>query len=105
MTKAAKIAAVFAIVLCPALAYGSMQDKLARFSTPGPDRYADGSIVRDGECCSLKELAVGGRDLIAEGMTPGPAMGEILGKLLDRVLEDPSLNDRDTLLSIAKEYI
>jgi tRNA nucleotidyltransferase (CCA-adding enzyme) len=62
-------------------------------------------IVRDGECCSLKELAVGGRDLIAEGMTPGPAMGEILGKLLDRVLEDPSLNDRDTLLSIAKEYI
>ena len=62
-------------------------------------------ILKEGECCSLKELAVGGRDLIAAGMTPGPAMGEILGKLLDRVLEDPSLNDRDKLLSIAKEYI
>ena len=62
-------------------------------------------IMNEGECCSLKQLAVGGRDLIAAGMTPGPAMGEILGKLLERVLEDPSLNDRAKLLSIAKEYI
>ena len=30
-----------------------MQDKLARFSTPGLDRYADGSVVRDGECYAL----------------------------------------------------
>jgi hypothetical protein len=32
---------------------GSMQDRLARFSTPGPDRYRDGSIVADGECYAL----------------------------------------------------
>ncbi|MBO7687301.1 MAG: hypothetical protein J6V72_12995 [Kiritimatiellae bacterium] len=30
-----------------------MQDKLARFSTPGPDCYADGTIVVDGECYAL----------------------------------------------------
>ena len=59
MTKAAKIVAVFAITLCSALAYGSMQDKLARFSTPGPDRYADGSVVRDGECYALVWSPVG----------------------------------------------
>ncbi|MBO6007461.1 MAG: CCA tRNA nucleotidyltransferase [Lachnospiraceae bacterium] len=62
-------------------------------------------IVKEGECCSLKELAVGGRDLIDAGIAPGPVMGEILGKLLERVLEDPSLNERDTLLLLAKEYI
>ena len=62
-------------------------------------------IVKEGECCSLKELAVGGRDLIDAGITPGPVMGEILGKLLERVLEDPSLNEKETLLALAKEYI
>ena len=45
--------AVFAVFWCSAFAYGSMQDKLTRFSTPGPDRYADGSVVRDGECYAL----------------------------------------------------
>ena len=30
-----------------------MQDKLARFSTLGPDCYADGTIVRAGECSAL----------------------------------------------------
>ena len=53
MYKTAKILAVFAVVICSVVAYGSVQDKLARFSTPGPDRYADGSIVRDGECYAL----------------------------------------------------
>ena len=71
------------------------------------DRYAREyeRIMNEGECCSLKTLAVGGRDLIELGIKPGPIMGEILGKLLERVLEDPSMNDRDKLLSIAKEYI
>ena len=32
-------------------------------------------------------------------------MGEILGKLLERVLEEPSLNEKETLLALAKEYI
>ena len=62
-------------------------------------------IVKEGECCSLKDLAVGGRDLIDAGIKPRPVIGEILGKLLERVLEDPSMNDREKLLSVAKEYI
>ena len=45
--------AVAAVMTCSACVFGNMQDKLARFSTPGPDRYADGSIVRDGECYAL----------------------------------------------------
>ncbi len=44
---------LLAITFCLACVYGSMQDKLARFSTLGPDCYADGTIVRDGECYAL----------------------------------------------------
>ena len=62
-------------------------------------------IMREGECCSLRTLAVSGRDLIELGIKPGPAMGEILGMLLERVLEDPSLNEKKKLLSIAEEFI
>ena len=53
MPKTAKIMAVAAVVTCAVCAFGSIQDKLARFSTPGLDRYADGSVVRDGECYAL----------------------------------------------------
>ena len=33
--------------------YADMGDKVLRFSTQGPDRYADGSVVADGECYAL----------------------------------------------------
>ena len=35
------------------IAFAGMEDKVLRFSTPGPDRYADGSAVVDGECYAL----------------------------------------------------
>ena len=53
MPKTAKIMAVAAVMTSSVCAFGSIQDKLARFSTPGPDRYSDGSIVQDGECYAL----------------------------------------------------
>jgi len=40
-------------LLMTAVAFSGMNDKVLRFSTPGPDRYADGSIVADGECYAL----------------------------------------------------
>lgn len=48
------------------------------------------------------DLAVTGRDLQGLGFA-GPKLGEVLGVLLDRVLDDPALNTRDTLLAIAGE--
>ncbi len=41
------------LMLLSATAFAGIEDKVLRFSTPGPDRYADGSIVRDGECYAL----------------------------------------------------
>ena len=53
MRVSAKISGMGMFLLCSVFSYGSMQDKLARFSTPGPDCYADGTIVVDGECYAL----------------------------------------------------
>lgn len=61
-------------------------------------------ICRDGDCLTLKELAVDGRDLMEAGIRPGPEMGKILQKLLVLVLEDPSRNRKEYLLgSLPKE--
>jgi tRNA nucleotidyltransferase (CCA-adding enzyme) len=49
------------------------------------------------------DLAIDGRDLKALGLAPGPHFGEILRTLLDRVIEEPSLNERDALLGMARE--
>ena len=40
-------------MLWSATAFAGLGDKILRFSTPGPDRYADGSVVADGECYAL----------------------------------------------------
>ena len=52
---------------------------------------------------SVADLAIGGKDLNRLGIAPGPRYGEILDALLERVLDDPSLNDPDVLLRIAGE--
>jgi tRNA nucleotidyltransferase (CCA-adding enzyme) len=48
------------------------------------------------------DLAVGGRELQALGLA-GPRLGEVLGILLERVLDDPTLNTPDALIAIARE--
>jgi tRNA nucleotidyltransferase (CCA-adding enzyme) len=50
----------------------------------------------------LADLAVNGRDLLALGYREGPALGAVLARLLDDVLDDPAANDRETLLARAK---
>ena len=50
-------------------------------------------------------LAINGADLKQLGFTPGPRFGEILRDLLERVIEHPDLNTRETLLDIVEtEY-
>lgn len=55
------------------------------------------------DAVSLKDLAITGSDLIAEGMPPGRQIGETLAALLERVLDDPNLNKREILLKLYKE--
>ena len=51
---------------------------------------------------SAGQLAVRGDDLINElGVRPGPIVGRLLAELLEAVLENPALNERDALLALA----
>ncbi len=48
-------------------------------------------------------LAIDGDDLIRDlGLEPGPSLGRVLDALLDRVIGDPALNDRGTLMLLAQ---
>lgn len=58
-------------------------------------------IQKAGECISLKDLAINGKDLINAGIRPGKELGGILDSLLLEVLENPEKNTRDYLLSKA----
>jgi tRNA nucleotidyltransferase (CCA-adding enzyme) len=62
-------------------------------------------ILSEGDCLTLKELAVNGGDLIKAGMKPGPRMGEVLKDMLDTVLDDPEKNDKELLLGLFKDRI
>lgn len=55
------------------------------------------------DAVTVKDLAISGNDLIAEGMPPGRQIGETLSALLERVLDDPSLNKKEILLKLYKE--
>jgi len=55
---------------------------------------------------SLRDLKIDGNDLRSElGLTPGPIFKKILDALFEKVLDDPSLNERETLLRLAREEI
>lgn len=61
-------------------------------------------IIADNDCISTKDMALGGSILLKEGFESGKKMGEVLNYLFERVLDEPSLNNFDTLLNLAKEY-
>ncbi len=62
-------------------------------------------IKQKQQCVTLKDLAVSGADLIAAGMKPGKALGDMLQRLLMLVLEDPSLNTKEKLLAEAEKLM
>ena len=55
-------------------------------------------LVAQGQCFSLKNLAVNGQDVIAAGIVPGPEVGRVLEGLLERVLSGEVPNEREALL-------
>ena len=59
-------------------------------------------IVAERQCVSLKDLAVNGRDVIAAGVVPGPAVGRVLDRLLEQVLNGELPNRQEVLLEQIK---
>lgn len=78
------------------------QEKLEHF-----DRIEElyHEIIRENQCVSLKTMAVSGKDLLELGVDSGKTIGIILKDLLDKVIENPELNDKNILLEIAKKEL
>ena len=64
--------------------------------------HALGVVEERGDCTDLAHLAVGGADLAAAGIPRGPAIGRVLGRLLDAVIADPSMNERGALMDLVR---
>ena len=62
-------------------------------------------VLAEKDALSLKSLKIGGRDLTALcDIPPGPAMGRVLEFLLEAVVDDPALNEKETLAEMARRY-
>lgn len=59
-------------------------------------------ILEDGDCISLKTLAVTGKDLMGAGCPAGPKIGKCLNLALEIVLEDPKKNEKACLMQLLK---
>lgn len=62
-------------------------------------------IKEKGQCLSLQELAVNGRDLIEAGLKPGKELGVVLQRMLEDVLEEPPHNKKEYLLQHLSQYL
>jgi tRNA nucleotidyltransferase (CCA-adding enzyme) len=63
------------------------------------------NLSRSGEPLTVAELAIGGDDLRAAGLSPGPIFARILRELLDHVLVDPGLNTPEGLLGLVATLV
>lgn len=59
-------------------------------------------IEKEQQCVTIKQLALGGQDLIAAGMKPGREIGDMLQYLLEQVIEQPEWNTRDKLMELVQ---
>ena len=62
-------------------------------------------IISQGQCFSLKNLAVNGRDLINIGITDGKQIGIVLYALLDEVIDNDFPNDKKALIERAENIL
>lgn len=85
----------------------SEEDLLAlwemKHGTPAPWDPVVAGIRSRGEPTSRAQLAITGEDLMRDGMPRGPAIGRAIDRLLQLVLDDPSLNTREALLARYRE--
>jgi tRNA nucleotidyltransferase (CCA-adding enzyme) len=80
---------------------------LAALAAGNPPAWAAvvAGVRARGEPLGRGDLAVTGDDLRAAGVPDGPAMGRVLGALLETVLDEPGLNRREELLARARALV
>ena len=59
-------------------------------------------VLSEKQCYNLNDLAIKGTDLIEIGLPTGKHIGETLGELLNKVIDEDLKNERDVLLNYVK---
>lgn len=77
-----------------------LRDKLARLAEV---RRIYREVLAEGQPYLVSDLVINGRDLIKLGFKAGREIGDTLRLLLDEVLVNPAMNNREYLLGRAKE--
>jgi len=63
-------------------------------------------LLAQGAAISARDLAIGGGELMSGlGLAPGRILGEILAHLVERVIDDPDLNEPGHLLEEARRFV
>jgi tRNA nucleotidyltransferase (CCA-adding enzyme) len=63
-------------------------------------------VVEAGSAFGISELAIDGHDIMQHlNAQPGPMIGRILEKLLERVIDNPELNQRERLLGLVDAVV
>ena len=63
------------------------------------------AVVRQRPALAIGDLAIDGKNLQRLGLKPGPIYGEILRDLLNRVIDEPQLNEREALLEMVRQRV
>ena len=61
--------------------------------------------ISEGNCFSIKDLMVGGKDIISSGVKPGPEIKRILNCLLEAVIDGKVENEREELIALARRIV
>lgn len=60
------------------------------------------TVIAEGACFSVRDLAVDGNDVMACGVPAGPLVGKALARLTEEVIEGRLPNERETLLEFLR---
>jgi len=63
-------------------------------------------LLAQGAAFSARDLVLGGNELMsALGLAPGRRVGEVLAYLVEKVIDDPAVNERERLLEEARRFL
>ncbi|MBO1679573.1 CCA tRNA nucleotidyltransferase [Bittarella massiliensis (ex Durand et al. 2017)] len=90
-----------------ALRLVALWQAIGRLSDGAAERLADGllSLLEQGVCLTVRELALSGGDLLALGAAPGPQIGRLQRALLEGVWSGRAVNTRASLESLARALL
>lgn len=63
------------------------------------------AIIDRKDPLNIRDLSVNGQDIMNLGIKEGRVVGNILNALLEKVLKDPRLNEKETLLTIVRKEL